>query len=158
MKRGIRSLVAVSLLSQVWASSVLAQDMAADLLRQGLLGAGSGALASSVSGGKSDKLWLSALTGAGVNIIGGQLLDFITGPKNAEPAYQTVYTAPQPAGIYYRQQVATPVVTFAPVQANYTNAYDLAYNDGYNAGYKEGYKAGYSSGYREALKESAYKE
>ncbi|MBF0217345.1 MAG: hypothetical protein HQL30_10180 [Candidatus Omnitrophica bacterium] len=151
MGRVIRSLVAVSLLSEVWVSGALAEDMALDLLRQGLLGAGSGAIASSVSGGKSDKLWLSALTGAGVNILGGQLLDFITGPKNAEPAYQTVYNEPWSTG----QQVVTPVITSAPIQTSYTNVYDQAYNGGYNAGYKEGYKAGYLAGYKEALEENA---
>lgn len=57
------------------------------VLKQGLLGAGTGALASGMSGGNAGK---GALIGAGTNIIGGALLDAITQP------------APQPKRVYRR--------------------------------------------------------
>ena len=51
----------------------------ADLLRQGLLGAGAGALGGAAAGAKGRDVWKGALAGAGVNILGGALLDSISG-------------------------------------------------------------------------------
>lgn len=59
------------------------------VLKQGLLGAGTGALAAGVSGGDAGK---GALIGAGTNIIGGALLDAITTPSQP----QRVYRRPAP--------------------------------------------------------------
>lgn len=60
------------------------------ILKQGLLGAGTGAIASSASGGDAGK---GALIGAGTNIIGGALLDSLTGSSQ-----------PKPQPVYYQQQ------------------------------------------------------
>ena len=48
------------------------------IIKQGLLGAATGAIAAEASGGKAGK---GALIGAGTNIIGGALLDVLTAPQ-----------------------------------------------------------------------------
>lgn len=67
----------------------LREDPNKKILKQGLLGAGVGAISSSASGGSAGK---GALIGAGTNVIGGALLDFLTEPS--APAYP-YYTASQ---------------------------------------------------------------
>ncbi|MBF0253046.1 MAG: hypothetical protein HQL29_04440 [Candidatus Omnitrophica bacterium] len=131
------------------------ENSAASLLRSGLLGAGSGAIAGAAGGADSDKLWISALTGAGVNIIGGTLLDVITErPSQAknQPAYnQTVYaqrkqprqivqtsTVPQQSYVQYRQ-----------VEVSYEDLIREAYEKGLKDGYKQGYTEGYRDGVRD---------
>jgi len=66
------------------------------IIKQGLLGAGVGAISASASGGKAGK---GALIGAGTNIIGGALLDTLMGG-----ASQQQQAPPQP--IYYQQAPA----------------------------------------------------
>jgi len=68
------------------------------IIKQGLLGAGVGAISASASGGKAGK---GALIGAGTNIIGGALLDTLMSPS--QPQQQ------QP--VYYQQ---APVYQQAP--------------------------------------------
>ena len=65
------------------------------ILKQGLLGAGTGAIAAGASGGNAGQ---GALIGAGTNVIGGALLDTLTEPSQPQPAYyqQPVYAAPPP--------------------------------------------------------------
>ena len=73
------------------------------ILRQGLLGAGTGAIAAGASGGKAGT---GALIGAGTNIIGGALLDSLMAPSQSrqpQPYYQQ--PPPQP---YYQQQAPPP--------------------------------------------------
>ncbi len=60
------------------------EDPTKKILKQGLLGAGVGAISSSASGGSAGK---GALIGAGTNVIGGALLDAITGPSQPQPVY-----------------------------------------------------------------------
>ena len=55
------------------------------VLKQGLLGAGTGALASGMSGGSAGK---GALIGAGTGVIGGALLDMITQPSQPKRVYR----------------------------------------------------------------------
>ena len=71
------------------------------VLKQGLLGAGTGAIAAGASGGNAGK---GALIGAGTGIIGGALLDAITAP----PQPRRVYVAPPP------QPHLTPTTTHLP--------------------------------------------
>ncbi len=66
------------------------EDPNKKLLKQGLLGAGTGAIAASASGGKAGK---GALIGAGTNILGGVLLDTLTQPSQPPP--QQYYYPPQ---------------------------------------------------------------
>jgi hypothetical protein len=55
------------------------------VLKQGLLGAGTGAIASGVSGGNAGK---GALIGAGTGAIGGLLLDMISQPSQPKRVYR----------------------------------------------------------------------
>lgn len=85
-----------------------AEDPNKKIIKQGLLGAGVGAISASASGGKAGK---GALIGAGTNIIGGALLDTLMGPstqQQPQPVYvqqQPVYQQQQP--IYGQQQTTT---------------------------------------------------
>lgn len=95
-----------------------------DLLRQGLLGAGAGAVGGAASGAKGGDLWKGALAGAGVNIVGGALLDSMSGEKVADTS-----------------------------QVDNMSSRN-AYSEGYQAGYGNGYKKGYTDGYKEGLQEA----
>ena len=55
------------------------------VLKQGLLGAGTGAIASGMSGGNAGK---GALIGAGTGVIGGALLDMMTQPSQPRRVYR----------------------------------------------------------------------
>lgn len=55
------------------------------VLKQGLVGAGTGAIASGMSGGNAGK---GALIGAGTGVIGGALLDMITTPSQPKRVYR----------------------------------------------------------------------
>jgi hypothetical protein len=74
------------------------EDANMKVLKSGLLGAGTGAIASSASGGSAGK---GALIGAGTNVIGGALLDMLSTPS--QPQQQQYYAPPPPQG-YYQQQ------------------------------------------------------
>lgn len=97
-----------------------------DILKEGLLGAGSGAVGGLASGAKGGDVWKGALAGAGVNIVGGALLDSISGEK---------------------------VESVDRVDAmNSQDAYASGYKDGFNNGYKQGYTEGYKEGIKEGVK------
>ena len=86
------------------------EDPNKKIIKNGLLGAGVGAISAGASGGSAGK---GALIGAGTNVIGGALLDTLTTPSQPQPQYaqqQPVYVqqAPQPQ---YVQQSAYPVQT-----------------------------------------------
>ncbi len=85
------------------AGIVYAQDDSTkQILKQGLLGAGTGAIASGASGGNAGQ---GALIGAGTGVIGGALLDAMTTPSSPQP--RRVYrqaAPPPPADDYYDDQ------------------------------------------------------
>ncbi len=55
------------------------------IIKQGLLGAGVGAISAEASGGKAGT---GALVGAGTNVLGGALLDMLTAPsQQVQPQY-----------------------------------------------------------------------
>lgn len=83
------------------------EDPNKKVLKNALLGAGTGAIASSASGGKAGK---GALIGAGTNVIGGALLDSLTGPSQPAQA-QYAQAAPQ-----YAQQAPQYSQSSYPVQ------------------------------------------
>jgi len=114
--------IAVFLLS--CAFPAWAAKSSSDLLREGLLGAGAGAIGGAASGAKGRDVWKGALAGAGVNIIGGALLDSISGEK---------------------VQQDNRVQDMQPRDA---------YGSGYKDGYYNGYKAGYTEGFKDGLKET----
>jgi hypothetical protein len=80
------------------------EDPNKKILKQGLLGAGTGAIAASASGGKAGK---GALIGAGTNIIGGALLDTLTTPSQPQPVYYQQPPPQQAPSSYYQQAPAT---------------------------------------------------
>ena len=57
------------------------EEQTRDILKQGLLGAGVGAISAGASGGKAGQ---GALIGAGTSVIGSALLDAITGPSASQ--------------------------------------------------------------------------
>ena len=80
------------------------EDPNKKIIKQGLLGAGVGAISASASGGSAGK---GALIGAGTNVIGGALLDSLMGGnQQSQPQPQTVYVqqAPQQPQYQYSQQ------------------------------------------------------
>ncbi|MFC1570632.1 hypothetical protein ACFL4E_02500 [Candidatus Omnitrophota bacterium] len=117
-------LLIISLMILTVAGEGFAGNSSSNVLRQGLLGAGAGAVGGAASGAKGGDLWKGALAGAGVNIVGGALLDSISGEKVADT-----------------QQVDNM-------------SSQSAYSEGYETGYGNSYKKGYSEGYKEGLQES----
>ncbi len=93
------------------------EDPNKKILKQGLLGAGTGAIAAGASGGSAGK---GALIGAGTNVIGGALLDTLTTPSNPQPRTQYVQQAPaqyvQQAPVQYVQQAPQYTQSSYPVQ------------------------------------------
>ena len=59
------------------------------IIKQGLLGAATGAIAAEASGGKAGK---GALIGAGTNVIGGALFDMLTTPQAQQQPQYTTYS------------------------------------------------------------------
>jgi len=74
------------------------------VLKNGLVGAGTGAIASGMSGGNAGK---GALIGAGTGVIGGALLDMITTPSQPKRVYRR--PPPQPRPRVVTQQAAPQV-------------------------------------------------
>ena len=105
-----------------------AASNSSDLLRQGLLGAGAGAIGGAASGAKGRDVWKGALAGVGVNIIGGALLDSMSGEK-VRKVEEVDSSSPR-----------------------------TAYSDGYEDGYGNGYKKGYTDGYKDGIKEALSSE
>ena len=70
-------------------------DNTRNVLKQGLLGAGVGAISTSASGGNAGQ---GALIGAGTSVIGSALLDAITGPSSSSSSRRS---APQQPDDYY---------------------------------------------------------
>ena len=73
-------------------------DQTRNVLKQGLLGAGVGAISSGASGGNAGQ---GALIGAGTNVIGGALLDAVTTPSAPRRTAQRRVAAPPPQDEYY---------------------------------------------------------
>lgn len=130
-------LIAVMMTSAVLCQAAYADSIA--VLRQGLLGAGTGAIATAATGSKGDRIWQGALIGAGVNVVGGALLDIITG----ERVGAVTYVQPsQP--IVYVQKAQPAAIQYQLVRPRRTNSaqrriYKQGFRDGYDRGYQDGY-------------------
>ncbi|MBL7157969.1 MAG: hypothetical protein ISS91_00440 [Candidatus Omnitrophica bacterium] len=96
-----------------------------DILKEGLLGGGAGAIGGLASGAKGGNVWKGALAGAGVTIVGGALLDSMSGEK--VDSVDRVEQMPS------------------------SDAYGAGYKEGFNNGYKQGY----TQGYKDSIAESA---
>ena len=110
------------------ANSVYCQDddSGRQILKQGLLGAGTGAIAAGASGGNAGK---GALIGAGTGVIGGALLDMLTTPSQPKRVYRRPPQAPRPRVV--TQQAAPQVQQVAPqVQQNIKVSEEAAGPDG----------------------------
>ncbi|MDP2912911.1 MAG: glycine zipper family protein [Candidatus Omnitrophota bacterium] len=83
-------------------------DSTRNILKEGLLGAGTGAIASGASGGNAGQ---GALIGAGTGIIGGALLDAITAPPRSQRR-----AAPPPQEDYYYDDQDEPYYEEPPPQ------------------------------------------
>ena len=82
-------------------SLVYAQDDSTkEVLKQGLLGAGTGAIAAGASGGRAGQ---GALIGAGTGVIGSVLLNALTTPSSPAPRARR-YAEPPPDDEYYGDQ------------------------------------------------------
>jgi hypothetical protein len=105
--------------SQAWAADFSPQS----IIKEALLGAGTGALSSELSGGKAGK---GALIGAGTNVIGGALFSALFDSPAASsasyaPSYSysapQTYIQPQPVQTYYQPVYRTvrqdPVYTYS---------------------------------------------
>ncbi len=108
------------------------EDESGGILKQGLFGAGVGAVAAGASGGDAGK---GALLGAGTNVVGNLLFGSITGSS------QKQQQAPAQRTQYYKQQ---PAQYERPPQRSYSQEE-----------YRRGYEEGYRTGYRDAIKDSA---
>lgn len=80
-------------------------DSTRNILKNGLLGAGTGAIAAGTSGGNAGQ---GALIGAGTNVVGGALLDALTAPprqqrRAAAPAQDDYYYDDQGEEVYYEE-------------------------------------------------------
>ena len=92
--------IAISILTVIFAANgaYCQDDSTREILKQGLLGAGTGAIAAGASGGKAGQ---GALIGAGTGVIGGALLDMLTTPSSSrQSATQQEYYAGGPANGY----------------------------------------------------------
>src|SRR3990167_7125192 len=76
--------------------SYATEEETRNVLKQGLLGAGTGAIASGASGGNAGT---GALIGAGTGVIGGALLDAITAPPASSRSSRR--SPPPQQGQYY---------------------------------------------------------
>lgn len=112
-------LVALALIISSAVSPIYCQDddQTRNVLKQGLLGAGTGAIAAGASGGNAGQ---GALIGAGTNVIGGALLDAITGPSSSSSSSSYRQSAPPPGG-YYDQQGNYYYEEPAPRQSSSSN-------------------------------------
>lgn len=133
----------LSVLSLVAFSQTARADSVA-ILRQGLLGAGTGAIATAATGGRGDGIWQGALIGAGVNVVGGALLDVITGQQVG-----TVYVN-QPRQVAYVSQPASYSPARYAQPSGQQRRKDMReklrrmYKTGFDNGYRQGYQDGYS--------------
>ena len=101
----------------------VAQSESSDVLKQGLLGAGAGAVGGWASGAKGKNVWKGALAGAGVSVVGGALLDSMS-----------------------NEHVSTTkeVDSMPSNQESFMNGYKEGYNNGYKQGYVDGLKESHS--------------
>lgn len=120
MKKVIIIVALALFVSALCLPAFAAQKDSSNFLKEGLLGAGAGAVGGLASGAKGGDVWKGALAGAGVNLVGGMLLDNISGEQ-----------------VESQNSVNN---------MDSTNAYKEGYQDGFQNGYKQGYTEGIKEG------------
>lgn len=149
----ISSIVMVVAVSVACAGVAQADSIA--IIKQGLLGAGTGAAATAASGSTGDGVWKGALVGMGVNVVGGALLDIITTPNGT----RTVVYADEPQPVRQRYVAQRPVEyrpAYTPQPDMRHRAREAAQRRHYQAGFNDGYRVGYSDGYEDAIADTGY--
>ena len=98
-------LIALSIITIAANAAYCQDDSTRQVLKQGLLGAGTGAIAAGASGGRAGE---GALIGAGTGVIGSALLDALTTPsapaRRAPPPQDDYYYADQQSQDYYYEE------------------------------------------------------
>ncbi len=97
-KIGLSEMLVIFVTAIFFSGAVCAQDddSSRNIIKQGLLGAGTGAIASGASGGNAGK---GALIGAGTGVIGSVLLDALTSPSSSSRS-NARRSAPPPDDYY----------------------------------------------------------
>ena len=95
-----------------------------ETLKDSLLGAGSGTVGAFASGAKAKDVWKGALAGTAVNVVGGAIVDGMSGERVT--SVQRVQNMPG----------------------------QDAYTQGYQAGYSNGFQAGYVQGLRDGVRDA----
>ena len=120
---------------RVWADD----ETAKKILKDGLVGAGVGAVSSAASGGKAGK---GALIGAGANVVGGAVVDLLTGGGRPSEPPPSAY--PQPPPTYTPGAYPQPVATYPSIPTG--NDYQTGYQKGYQEGFQQGFQQGLQQG------------
>ena len=135
--RSVSVLVMIVFILASFSAAAYADGIA--ILRQGLLGAGTGAIATAATGGKGDHVWKGALIGAGVNVVGGALLDVLTGERVGTVAYA------QPSQqVVYVQQAQPAIIQYQARRPRANSVQRRIYRQGFRDGYDRGYQNGYA--------------
>lgn len=141
----ISALFMLAIFLSVFCAEAHAGQASTAILRQGLLGAGTGAVATAASGANGGAVWKGALVGMGVNVIGGALLDILTTSDNSQGvAYVTPVRLAAPQQIV----IIRPAVQSRPYVSRSRRIY--------RAGYRRGYEKGYRNGYDDAVYDMRY--
>jgi len=121
-----------------------------DILKDGLLGGASGAVGGAASGAKSGELWKGALAGAATNVVGGALIDTISGKKEQPQVVHTV----QPQVQYVDRVVYQDRIVEKPVEKIvYIDREPPGLSKKIDGAYTRGYTKGVNDGYKQAWKE-----
>ncbi len=123
---------------RLWADD---QDAAKKIIKNGLIGAGVGAVAAAASGGKAGK---GALIGAGTSVVGGAVVDLLTGGQQPQEPPAQAY--PQPPPTYTPNAYPAPAAAYPAPTAAYPAGGSGDYQTGYQKGYQEGFQQGFQQG------------
>jgi len=147
-------LIIISLMSLTFYTVTYADSIA--VLKQGLIGAGTGAVATAMSGSKGNAVWKGALIGAGVTVVGGALLDVLTGERVGNVTYvsqaQSANYVMQPQQVTYVTQ-AQPVRVITPMVSPMNRARP---NSIHRRIYRQGFRNGYNQGYQDGYEDASY--
>ena len=122
LKKAQVALASAILTPIFFASQVFAAGSSLDILKSGLLGVGMGAISAGMSGGKPGK---GALIGAGTHVIGGALLDMLSGSSTSPTSSNSYYYAPTPT---HFTSVSNPASTSSAAKKHIFRKFDTSGN------------------------------